>query len=159
MYTSAAMKQLWIAMVVLSCCGLNSAAQDRVVAALDSLPSIKSIDQVAISPDGAQVAYIVGGELSVASTVNGAAHRIAPSQNATREVTWSADSHYLAWFNDLPATSPRHNCGPPPWTVPNSHSALRSMAMRRLLVTSETGRSFLFSLSKACPASLARSNQ
>ena len=36
-------------------------AQDRVTTALDSLPSIKKIDQVAISPDGAQVAYIIEG--------------------------------------------------------------------------------------------------
>ena len=41
-------------------------AQDRVAAAVESLPAIKKIDQVAISPDGTKVAYIVEGELSVA---------------------------------------------------------------------------------------------
>src|SRR5579864_3210222 len=106
MYTSPAMKQLWIVMILLPCCGLNSAAQDRVATAIDSLPSVQSIDLVSISPDGAQVAYIVGGELSVASTVNGASRRIAPSQNATRDVTWSADSHYLVWLDDIPGDKP-----------------------------------------------------
>ncbi len=106
MYTSPAMKRPWIVMILLPCCGLNSAAQDRVATAIDSLPSVKSIDQVSISPDGAQVAYIVGGELSVASTVNGVSCRIAPTQNATRDVTWSADSHYLVWLNDIPGDKP-----------------------------------------------------
>ncbi len=106
MYTSPAMKRPWIVMILLPCCGLNSAAQDRVATAIDSLPSVKSIDQVSISPDGAQVAYIVGGELSVASTVNGVSRRIVPSQNATRDVTWSADSHYLVWLNDIPGDKP-----------------------------------------------------
>src|SRR5215467_6849279 len=100
------MKQPWIVMILLPCCGLHSAAQDRVATALDSLPSVKSIDQVSISPDGAQVAYIVGGELSVASTVNVVSRRIAPSQSATRNVTWSADSHHLAWLNDISGDKP-----------------------------------------------------
>jgi len=98
------MKPLWIVAALL--CALNSSAQDRVAAAIDSLPSVKTIDQVAISPDGSQVAYIVGGELSVASIANGETHRIAPSQSATREVTWSADSHHVAWLNDLPGDKP-----------------------------------------------------
>ena len=58
-----AMRQAKLYIVVLLCCVLEApfAAQDRVAAAIDSLPSVKSIDQVAISPDGSQVAYIVGG--------------------------------------------------------------------------------------------------
>jgi dipeptidyl aminopeptidase/acylaminoacyl peptidase len=103
-YTSPAMKPLWIAAILL----LNAAlySQDRVAAAIDSLPSVKTIDQVAISPDGSLVAYIVGGGLSVASIANGESLRIAPSQNATREVTWSADSHHLTWLLDLPGDKP-----------------------------------------------------
>ena len=98
------MKQLWIAAILLLSTALYS--QDRIAAAIDSLPSVKTIDQVAISPDGSRVAYIVGGELSIASIENGETHRIAPSQNATREVTWSADSQHLAWLNDLPGDKP-----------------------------------------------------
>jgi len=82
-------------------------AQDRVAAALDSLPSVKKIDQVAISPDGTQVAYIVEGELSVASVAGGPAHRIAADQKmATRDVAWSADSRHIAWLADLPGDVP-----------------------------------------------------
>src|SRR5215469_7433860 len=100
------MKQTWIVMILLPYCGFQSSAQDRVATAINSLPSVKSIDQVSISPNGAQVAYIVGGELSVASTANGLSRRIAPSQNTTRDVTWSTDSHYLAWLNDIPGDKP-----------------------------------------------------
>ncbi|MGH9644741.1 MAG: prolyl oligopeptidase family serine peptidase [Terriglobales bacterium] len=83
-----------------------AAAQDRVAAALDSLPSIQKIDQVAISPDGAQVAYIVDGAISVASVGNGNPDRVAPEQNGTRDVTWSADSRHLAWLRDAPGEKP-----------------------------------------------------
>jgi hypothetical protein len=97
-----------LCIVVLLCCVLNipSVAQDRVAAAIDSLPTVKSIDQVAISPDGSRVAYIVGGELFVAAVSDGAPHRIAPDQKAIREVTWSADSRHLAWLCDMPGEKP-----------------------------------------------------
>ena len=104
MYTSTAMKQLSIIALLLLCSALY--AQDRVAAAIDSLPTVKSIDQVAISPDGSQVAYVVSGELFVASVPDGSPHRVAPNQNATREVTWSLDGHQLAWINDLPGDKP-----------------------------------------------------
>jgi len=100
------MKQLWIVVILLPCWEPTSAAQDRVATAIDSLTSAKSIDQVAISPDGSHVAYIVGGELSVASIVDGASHRIAPSQNEIRDLTWSADGHALAWLNDMSGDKP-----------------------------------------------------
>ena len=98
------MKQLWI-FLVLSCCS-SLYAQDRVAAAIDSLPSVKTIDQVVISPDGSHVAYIVGGELSVASVVDGATQHIAPEQRTVREVTWSSDSGRLAWLVDLQGEKP-----------------------------------------------------
>jgi dipeptidyl aminopeptidase/acylaminoacyl peptidase len=88
---------------------LSSAAvaQDRVAAALDSLPAIKKIDQVAISPDGTQVVYIVEGELSVAAVAGGSSHRIAAEQKlAARDVTWSADCQHVAWLGDLPGELP-----------------------------------------------------
>jgi len=102
------MRKPRLCVVLLLCCALEIpfAAQDRVAAAIDSLPSVKSIDQVAISPDGSQVAYIVGGELFVAAASNGASHRIAPDRNTIREVTWSADSRHIAWLCDLPGQKP-----------------------------------------------------
>jgi dipeptidyl aminopeptidase/acylaminoacyl peptidase len=89
-------------------CALNGAvAQDRIATALDSLPVVKKIDQVAISPDGKSIAYIVDGELSVESQGGGDARRIAPDQKlAARDVTWSADSKKLAWLGDLPTDIP-----------------------------------------------------
>ncbi len=66
----------FILLVCLIPLSIVAAAQDRVAAALDSLPTIKKIDQVAISPDGTQVAYIVEGELSVAAVAGGSSHRI-----------------------------------------------------------------------------------
>ena len=89
-------------------------AQDRVAVALDSLPSVKKIDQVSISPDGAQVAYIVEGQLSVAAVADGAPHRIAADQKGTaRDVTWSADSRHIAWLDDLPGDVPASQLWPP----------------------------------------------
>ena len=94
--------------VLLLCCVLEglSAAQAHVAAAIDSLPSVKSIDQVAISPDGSHVAYIVGGELFVVGASDGASHRIASDQNTIREVAWSVDSRQIAWLRDLPGDKP-----------------------------------------------------
>jgi len=92
--------------VLLSSVAIPAAAQDRVAAAIDSLPSVKAIDQIAISPDGSQVAYIVEGELSVASVSDGATHRVAADQKAIREVTWSADSRHIAWLCDLAGEKP-----------------------------------------------------
>jgi dipeptidyl aminopeptidase/acylaminoacyl peptidase len=102
------MTRLNLLLTLLLCAFRTSAvAQDRVAAALDSLPTIKKIDQVAISPDGTKVAYIVEGELSVESLAGGEARRIAGDQKlAARDVSWSADSKKIAWLGDLPAEVP-----------------------------------------------------
>jgi hypothetical protein len=42
-------------------------AADRLAEVLDSLPKVKNIDQVVISPDGKRVAYLVEGTCSVVS--------------------------------------------------------------------------------------------
>jgi dipeptidyl aminopeptidase/acylaminoacyl peptidase len=95
---------LLVSLILLSAA---AAAQDRVAAALDSLPRVTKIDQVAISPDGAQVAYIVEGELWVAGVAGGTPHRIAAEQRLpARDLTWSADSRHLAWLGDLPGETP-----------------------------------------------------
>ena len=85
---------------------VSTMAQGDVAAIIDSLPHAKHIDQVAISPDGRQVAYIVDGELSVATVADAPAHRIAPEQKTVREVTWSADSRHSAWLTDLEGEAP-----------------------------------------------------
>ncbi len=94
--------------VLLNMILLNMAAiaQDRVAAALDSLPSIRKIDQVAISPDGTKLVYIVEGELWVTAVTGGTPQPIAVEQKTARDITWSADSRRLAWLTDLPGDKP-----------------------------------------------------
>lgn len=86
---------------------ITTIAQDRAASAVDSLPSVKEIDQVAISPDGTQVAYIVEGQLSVATVKDGPAKRIAGDREmAARDVAWSADSRHITWLGDLKGDLP-----------------------------------------------------
>jgi dipeptidyl aminopeptidase/acylaminoacyl peptidase len=100
-------KRLFLFLLCAILVSTSTLAQDRVTAALDSLPSIKRIAQVTISPDGTQVAYIVEGHLSVTSIAGGSAREITASQKLpAREVTWSSDSHRLAWLADLPGDVP-----------------------------------------------------
>ena len=107
---------------VFSICG---AAQSRVAAAIDSLPKTKHIDQVAISPDGAQVAYIVEGELMVTPVAGGEGHAIASQPKLpAREVAWSADSKSVAWLADLPGEKPAAEL----WTASADGSGANKLA-------------------------------
>jgi dipeptidyl aminopeptidase/acylaminoacyl peptidase len=104
---------------------IAAVAQDRVAAAVDSLPSTKKIDQVAMSPDGSQVACIVDGQLSVTTVVGGMAHQIVVDQNiAARDVTWSADSRHIAWLGDLPGDVPASQL----WAASGDGSGLVKLA-------------------------------
>ena len=80
-------------------------AQSRVEAALNSLPKAKAIDQVAISPDAEQVAYIVEGKLTVAPAAGGDGHEIA-SELPVREIAWSHDSKSVTWLADVQGGKP-----------------------------------------------------
>jgi dipeptidyl aminopeptidase/acylaminoacyl peptidase len=85
----------------------QTTAASRAAAILDSMPHAKRIDQVALSPDGTQVAYIVNGELAVVAASSESSHPISTEGNLPiREVTWSADSKRLAWIADLPGDVP-----------------------------------------------------
>jgi dipeptidyl aminopeptidase/acylaminoacyl peptidase len=85
----------------------RAAAPSRAAAVLDSMPHAKKIDQVAISPDGTQVAFIVSGQLAVIPVSGGPARAIAADGNLSlREVAWSADSKHLAFLADLPGDVP-----------------------------------------------------
>ena len=99
-------KSAFAQFLLLICLALTASGQDRVAEALDSLPTTQRIDQVAISPDGTEVAYVLAGELFVAPVKDGSAHHIAPDQGSIREVAWSADSSQLAWIGDLPDEKP-----------------------------------------------------
>src|ERR1022692_1760700 len=84
-------------------------APSRAAAVLDSMPHAKKIDQVAVSPDGTQVAYIVYGQLTVTPVRGGSGSLQAISVEGKlplRDVTWSADSKQLAFLADLPGDIP-----------------------------------------------------
>ena len=87
-------------------------AQDQPVSSraakvLDSMPHAKRIGQVALSPDGTQVAYLVKGELAVIPVSGGPSRAIAvEGKLPLRDVAWSADSKRLAFIADLPGEVP-----------------------------------------------------
>ncbi|MGA2966912.1 MAG: S9 family peptidase [Terriglobales bacterium] len=92
----------------------------RAATVLDSMPHAKQIDQVAISPDGTQVAYIVDGQLTVASVSGGSSRAISVAGKLPlREAAWSADSKHLAFLADLPGNIPAAQV----WTVASDGSA------------------------------------
>jgi dipeptidyl aminopeptidase/acylaminoacyl peptidase len=86
------------------------------------MPHAKKIDQVAVSPDGTQVAYIAEGELAVVPVAGGASHAVAVEGSlALREVAWSADSKRIAFVADLPGDVPAAQV----WTAAADGGALR----------------------------------
>ncbi|MGH9494180.1 MAG: prolyl oligopeptidase family serine peptidase [Candidatus Sulfotelmatobacter sp.] len=82
-------------------------APSRAATVIDSMPHFKRIEQAAISPDGTHVAYVVDGELTVASLADNSAHPIAvEGKLELRSVSWSADSKRLVFLADLPGDVP-----------------------------------------------------
>ena len=83
------------------------APSSRAAAVLDSMPKAKRISEVAISPDGALVAYIVDGKLTVCGADGSASHPIdIEGGPQLRAPSWSADSKQLAFIADLPGNAP-----------------------------------------------------
>src|SRR5437899_7150823 len=79
----------------------------RAAAVLDSMPHQKSIEQVAISTDGAQIAYIVGGEISIIPAAGGPARTIpVEGKLSARDVAWSPDSKQIVFLADLSGDVP-----------------------------------------------------
>ena len=85
----------------------QSSSPSRAAAVIDSMPHTKLIDQAAISPDGTEVAYIIGGELSVIPANGGTARAIAvEGKLELRDVCWSRDSKQIAFIADLAGDVP-----------------------------------------------------
>ncbi len=80
----------------------------RAAAVLDSMPHARRISQVAISPDGSRVAYIVDGKLTVTSASDVDFQHIVALENdlKLRDVAWSADSNRIVFIADLPGEAP-----------------------------------------------------
>jgi dipeptidyl aminopeptidase/acylaminoacyl peptidase len=85
----------------------RAAAPSRAAAVLDSVPHAKKIDEVALSPDGTEVAYIVSGQLTVTPAGGGSSQAVAVEGNfVLRDVAWSTDSKRVAFIADLPGDVP-----------------------------------------------------
>src|SRR5262249_32286043 len=85
----------------------QDAPASHAAAIFDSMPKAKRVEEVAISPDGMQVAYIVNGELTIAPVSKGAERKVSiDSKLALRAVAWSADSKQIAFLADLEGEAP-----------------------------------------------------
>lgn len=95
------------AIVCGSICAQAAAAHSSAAAVLDGMPHAKKIDEVALSPDGGRVAYIVEGRLTLIPASGGSSRTMAVAGNlALRGVAWSSDSKHLAFIADLPGDVP-----------------------------------------------------
>ena len=71
------------------------------------MPHAKSISQAAISHDGSQIAYVVGGEISLIPASGGTVRTIsAEGKLPARDVAWSPDSKQIVFLADLPGDVP-----------------------------------------------------
>jgi dipeptidyl aminopeptidase/acylaminoacyl peptidase len=104
-------------------------SSSHAAAVLDSMPHAKRISQVAISPDGTQVAYIVNGKLTVTPAKDGdSQHAISIDNNLKlRDVAWSSDSKKIVFIADLRGEAPTAEV----WTAdrngnnPEKHAELK----------------------------------
>ena len=79
----------------------------RAAAVYDSMPRSKKVEQAVISPDGTQVAYIVAGELTVASLQDNSSYPITvEGKLPLRSVSWSPDSKQIVFLADVEGTAP-----------------------------------------------------
>jgi dipeptidyl aminopeptidase/acylaminoacyl peptidase len=98
----------------------RSSVPSRAATVLDSMPHAKRIGQVAISPDGTQVAYISDGSLALLPASGGSTRAIAVEGNLKlRDVAWSADSKQIAVIADIPGDVPAAQL----WTTAANGSA------------------------------------
>jgi dipeptidyl aminopeptidase/acylaminoacyl peptidase len=80
----------------------QTAAPSRAEAVLDSMPHARRIGQVALSPDGAWIAYFADRKLSVMPVRGGSSQEIAVEGDLRlRDVAWSADSKRIAFIADV----------------------------------------------------------
>jgi dipeptidyl aminopeptidase/acylaminoacyl peptidase len=85
----------------------QAAVPSRAAAVLDSMPHASRIGQVALSPDGTQIAYFADRKLSVMPAGGGSSQVIAVEGNPSlRDVTWSGDSKRIAFLADIRGDAP-----------------------------------------------------
>ena len=101
---------VFVSMAVACTAALAQGGRPALDAAIDSLYSVSSFEQVAISPDGTQVAWVErsnseGSGIFVSSTTPGAQpRRISTSEDEPHEeghLAWSRDSKHMAYLSDV----------------------------------------------------------
>ncbi len=88
--------------------GRTQESASRAAQILDNMLRAKRISEVAISPDGTQIAYITAAKLTVLP-IGDETHPTPISVHdglPIREVTWSWDSKRVAFLADLPGDKP-----------------------------------------------------
>jgi dipeptidyl aminopeptidase/acylaminoacyl peptidase len=113
------MRTKWIAAAVaLACAGVAQADTDakpagdpRIAAILDSLGKVRTIESVALSPDGKHLAWTVktNGKpvLEVADADGRNARRITAAKDCSEiSAAWAPDSHHLAFLSDCAGKKP-----------------------------------------------------
>jgi dipeptidyl aminopeptidase/acylaminoacyl peptidase len=112
---SCARRTLWVVLLaVVSGLGMSAAvgaqeggAAAKAEAVLKAMPGAKGFGEVALSPDGTRVAYVMGGKLMVAAVSGGATRAISVKGDLSlRDVAWSADSKHLAFVAEVPGNAP-----------------------------------------------------
>ena len=94
---------------------LAQTTSSRAAAVVDSMPRAKMIDEAVISPDGTRVAYIVHGQLTVATLDSNESRAIEiDGKLELRDPAWSPDSKQLVFLADLPGDVPSAQL----WTAP-----------------------------------------
>jgi dipeptidyl aminopeptidase/acylaminoacyl peptidase len=84
------------------------APRSRAATIMDSMPSPKGFDQVAISPDGSKLAWTDGRSITLSTPTPGAPTKFIPVPNdlSIRELAWSPDSAHLVFIVDLATEKP-----------------------------------------------------
>ncbi|HEY3929066.1 MAG TPA: S9 family peptidase [Candidatus Koribacter sp.] len=82
-------------------------SMQRAAEIIDSMPKIKSIGHAVISPDGKQIASIVGEQVSVSSATGADSHTVTLAAKAhPRQLSWSEDGKRLAILADIGEATP-----------------------------------------------------
>jgi dipeptidyl aminopeptidase/acylaminoacyl peptidase len=85
----------------------STSAPSHAATVLDAMPRAKKIGEVALSPDGTKVAYLVDEKLTITTINDGTSQTVAVEGGLPlRDVTWSADSKRIAFIADLPGDIP-----------------------------------------------------
>jgi Tol biopolymer transport system component len=120
--------QLLLATLILSLLPVPSRGQatlSHAAQVFDSMPKAKHVEEVAISPDGTQVAYLVRGELTIIPTRSGEEHKVAiEGKLPLRAVAWSADSKQIVFLADLEGEAPSAQV----WTAAADGSSAKKRA-------------------------------